>query len=88
MPVRALSSSTAAMIQKAMVMPRSRLAKPCRQQRRNVIKAIVNSGSCAKRMKLVASEIRFAQLPLFHDPCGMLAVFVRVHEAARDLALG
>ena len=30
----------------------------------------------------------FAQLPLFHDPCGMLAVFVRVHEAARDLALG
>ncbi len=30
----------------------------------------------------------FAQLPLFHHPCGMLAVFVRVHEAARDLAFG
>ena len=49
-----------AMIQKAMVMPRSNLAKPCRQQRRNVIKAIVNSGICATRIKLVASEIRFA----------------------------
>ena len=37
---------------------------------------------------LVFVGLPVAQLPLFHDPCGMLAVFVRVHEAARDLALG